>query len=339
MSVKAIDIHTHGIGGYDTRTTVTEDILEIARIQGSHGVSAILPTIYSGPINEMRKNMAAVKEAMDRQKVGCACHGRTSGGLRVAGQGDSSHVQSTPDSIRGSGRPTSHIFGLHLEGPFLNPLRCGALDPASFLSPTPDNLSRLIEGFEDIVQIITLAPELDGAARLIKTATDKGITVSMGHSDATYAEAEAGFHAGAKGITHIFNAMRPFRHREPGIAGFGLMNRHVYVEMIADPFHLHPETVKLIYAVKDPSKIVIVSDSVRETGVKIGSRKPEGRKERKRSGQKSDAALDMRNSQGILQGGSMTVSRAAERLIQLGIDEDLVLPCIISNPASYLNRK
>ena len=66
-----------------------------------------------------------------------------------------------------------------------------------------------------------------------------GIVVSMGHSNATYSEAEAGFQAGAKSITHLFNAMRPFHHREPGIAGFGLMNRHIYVEVIADPFHLH----------------------------------------------------------------------------------------------------
>jgi N-acetylglucosamine-6-phosphate deacetylase len=113
--------------------------------------------------------------------------------------------------------------------------------------------------------------------------------------------------------------MRGFHHREPGIAGFGLMNRHIYVEVIADPFHLHTEAIKLIFALKDPEKIIIVSDSVKKTG-------------------KADASLDMTDSQGTLQGGSMTITEAAERLIQLGIEEDLVMSCITSNPASYLDR-
>ena len=249
--MRTIDIHTHGIGDYDTRTTLAEDILEIARIQGSHGVSEILPTIYSGPINEMRKNMAAVKEAMERQIADFGMRN----GLIPTKEGHAEWDFQIPTPETAGLENSSQILGVHLEGPFLNPLRCGALDSASFLDPTLDNLSRLIEGFGDIVKIITLAPELDGATRLIKAVTDKGITVSMGHSDATYLEAEAGFHAGAKGITHIFNAMCPFHHREPGIAGFGLMNRHVYVEMIADPFHLYLETIKLIFAVKDPRRL------------------------------------------------------------------------------------
>jgi N-acetylglucosamine-6-phosphate deacetylase len=334
MALNRIDIHTHGIGGYDTRTTFAVDILEIARLQGSIGVSEILPTIYPGPIEEMRQNMAAVKEATERQV--------TSYRLQVTGlkhkirRDEPSHVQVTPGSVGGSERPTSHILGVHLEGPFLNPSRCGALDPASFLVPTADNLNRLIEGFEDIVKIITLAPELEGATRLIKRLTDKGIVVSMGHSDATYAEAEAGFNVGARGITHIFNAMRPLHHREPGIAGFALTNKYVYVEVIADPFHLHPETIKLIFSVKDSTKIIIVSDSVKEThSLSIGHR-AEGIGQKRQGGQKAEAMPDMKDSKGRLQGGSMAINDAAERLIQSGIEKTLVMPCITSNPASYL---
>ena len=301
--MKIIDIHTHGIGGYDTKTTLTRDILEIARIQGSRGVSEILPTIYPGPLDEMRQNIAAVREAWRSQAAGSWSP--------AAGLDSATEVPSNKPA---------RILGVHLEGPFLNPLRCGALDPTSFLNPALDTLNRLIEGFEDIVKIITLAPELDGATRLIRTTADKGIIVSMGHSDATFGEAEAGFQAGAKGITHIFNAMRPFHHREPGIAGFGLINKHVYIEVIADPFHLHPETIKMVFAVKDPAKIIIVSDSVKET----------------KSGQRADAMAGITDSKGVLKGGSMTVTEAAERLVQLGIDEDLLMSCITSNPSSYL---
>jgi len=309
--VRTIDIHTHGIEGYDTRTTSAEDILEIARIQGSQGVTAILPAIYSGPIDEMRRHMAVVKQAMAIQV----------------------DLMPSPSTIHYPPSTDSVVLGVHLEGPFLNPSRCGALDPASFLNPTPDdNLSRLIEGFEDMVRIITVAPELDGAIRLIKAASDLGITVSMGHSDATFAEAEAGFHAGAKGITHIFNAMRPFHHREPGIAGFGLINKDVYVEVIADPFHLHPETIKLIFAMKDPQKIVVVSDSVKETPKSARFNPALGGTIENR---KSATAKMITDSQGTLQGGSMTITEAADRLIGLGIEKDRVLRCVSSNPASY----
>jgi N-acetylglucosamine-6-phosphate deacetylase len=316
--MKTIDIHTHGIGGFDTRTTAAEDILQIARLHSGCGVSTILPTIYSAPIAEMQENMAAAKEAMEVQVTGYK--------LQVTG------------STSGTDTSSARILGVHLEGPFLNPTRCGALDQASLLSPTPDNLKRLIQGFEDLVKIITLAPELEGATRLIKAIADMGIIVSMGHSDATYTEAEAGFHAGAKGITHIFNAMRSIHHREPGIAGFGLMNSHIYVEVIADPFHLHPETIKLIFANKDPGRIIIVSDSVKETGVKIGEHGRENRGRGKRSGQRTDASHGIRDSRGILRGGSMAIAESARRLLQSGIEEDLIMPCITSNPSSYLGR-
>src|SRR4030043_1406372 len=165
----------------------------------------------------------------------------------------------------------SRIIGGHLEGPFLNPSRCGSLNAASFIDPTEYKFKELIEGFEDIVKIITIAPEINGAIRLIKKMSDKGIIVSMGHSDATYAEAEAGFNAGAMGITHIFNAMRGFHHREPGLAGFGLLNQDIYIEVIADTYHLHPKTLELIFKTKNHNRIIIISDTVKE------SKKEEGR--------------------------------------------------------------
>ncbi|MBI3592375.1 MAG: amidohydrolase family protein, partial [Nitrospirae bacterium] len=218
--MKIIDIHTHGIGGYDTRTTDFDHILKIAEIQSSHGVSEIIPTIYPATIKVMSENMEVVRKAMDIQKS--------------AGRSQE-----------------AKIIGLHLEGPFLNFSKCGALNAMTFLEPTEYSLQELIEGFEDIIKIITVAPEMEGATKLIKKISDMGIIASMGHSDATYAEAEAGFNAGAKGITHIFNAMRGFHHREPGLAGFGLMNKDVYIEVIADPFHLHHKTLELIFKTKN----------------------------------------------------------------------------------------
>lgn len=286
VEMKAIDIHIHGIGGFETRTTAPEDVLRIAEIEGAGGVSAILPTIYPAGIDEMRSNMEAVKRAM---------------ALQVPGSG------------------AAEILGVNLEGPFLNPSFAGALDPGAFLPPAEHTLREIAEGFEDVIRVVTIAPEMDGALRLVRLLADKGVAVSLGHTNATMREAEAAYRQGARGVTHLFNAMRPFHHREPGIAGFGLLNSDIYVELIGDPFHLHPGAFDLVFRVKDPSRIIIVSDSVKEA--------PDG-------GQPAGEGL--KNGAGTLLGGSMTVAAAAGRLVEAGYDGSMIMNCISANPAKYL---
>lgn len=290
-----LDVHTHGIGGFDTRTESEEHILKIAEIQGSHGVSEIVLTVYPSSIVTMRENMRAIKAAMKIQGSG------------VRGQGPAS----------GSSRGEAKIIGIHLEGPFLNPSKCGALDAGSFLKPDNDNFKKLIEGFDDVVRIITIAPELDRAVDIIKEISGRGIIASMGHSDATYTEAEAGFHAGARCITHIFNAMRGIHHREPGLAGFGLMNQDIYIEVIADPFHINRELIDFIFSVKNHEKIIIISDSVKSADML----------------HPSDG---IRNKDNRLLGGSMTIIEAAEHLIETGLERAIVLKAISDNPGEYL---
>lgn len=287
--MRIIDIHTHGIGGYDTQTTRIDHILKIAEIQGFHGVSEILLTIYPASIEIMRENLETVRKAMEKQLSAV------------------------------SAQPSAKIIGLHLEGPFLNPSKCGALNRRSLILPTEQNFEKLIEGFEDVVKIITVAPEMKGAVRLIRKIAGRGIIVSMGHSDATYAEAEAGFHAGARGITHIFNAMRGFHHRDPGIAEFGLLHPDIFIEVIADPYHLHPKTLELIFKLKDPQKIIIVSDTVKKT---------------KTSGRSKKGIFD---TSGRLLGGSMTITESARRLMKMGYNKGDIMKCITKNPRMYLN--
>ncbi|MCC6545113.1 MAG: hypothetical protein IT392_11575 [Nitrospirae bacterium] len=297
--MKTIDIHTHGIGGFDTRTSNPEDIIRMAEIQESLGVTAIIPAIYPDTIEIMRENIMAVKMAMEvqrsREAAGSAgLHGRTK---------------------------YAAILGVHLEGPFLNSAKCGALISTSFIEPTESNLRHLIAGYEDMIKIITIAPELNGAVKLIRKISDMGIIASMGHSDATFSEAEQGFNAGAKGITHIFNAMRGFHHREPGIAGFGLLNKDVFIEVIADPHHLNVKTLELIFRIKNPDKIVIISDSVKWTEM---------------SGDGTGRGAI--NDAGTLQGGSMGITESSRRLIKHGFDEEIVKTLITANPLKYLSR-
>lgn len=283
--MKTIDVHTHGIGGFDTTAVSENDILQVAEIHGSHGVSEIIPAVFPSTIGVMRENMQTIKDAMSLQER--------------------------------EGRAGAKIAGIHLEGPFLNPARCGALNPNAFIGPDVSVMKELVEGFEDVVRIMTVSPELDGAPAFIKIISGMGIVASMGHSDATYSEAEEGFNAGARGITHIFNAMRGIHHREPGIAGFGLMNRDVYIEVIADSFHLDPKLINFIFSSKDPEKIIIISDSVKET--KTGA-----------------IAEGIMNGEGRLMGGSLTVTESAERLIKAGIDKKTVMKAISENPEKYL---
>ncbi len=288
--MKIIDIHTHGIAGIDTNTDSEENILRIAEIKGQHGITEIIPTIYPSTIKTMRENMEVIKKAMERQKS------REVGPLA---------------------KHEAKIIGIHLEGPFLNPVKCGSLEPGSFLRPNEFNLIKLIEGYEDVIKIITIAPELEKAPSVIKYMSDIGIIASMGHSNATYVEAERGFHHGARGITHIFNAMRGIHHREPGIAGFALMNKEVYVEVVADPFHLGPQVIEFIFSAKNSDRIIIVSDTVKGAKVMSG---PNG----------------ITDENEKLQGGSMTIKESAERLIEMGLDEEIVIRSISANPERYL---
>ncbi len=274
-----IDIHVHGAENYDTRTRRQDDILHIADIHGGRGTAAFLPTIYPGALEAMRENMEAVRRAMNAQRAGAT------------------------------------VLGVHIEGPFLNSERAGGLDKKNFADPSVEALTRLVEDFEDIVKIVTIAPELPGALRVIEACREKGFLVNMGHSDATFEQAEEGKRAGATGITHMFNAMRGFHHREPGIAGFGLMDEDVYVEVIADMAHLHTQSLKMLLDMKPLDKIILVSDSIKGLGWGSGP---------------------IRGAGGILLGSGITLSDAVKNLIALGVSQQHALQFASDNPAAYL---
>lgn len=275
-----IDLHIHGVGKFDTRTDDPSHISNIAEIHGRAGTGAILPTIYPAYPAEMRKNMEAVRKAMER-------------------------VVSCDQSAR--------ILGVHLEGPFLNPARCGALDKGYFIKPALSSFMELISGFEDIVKIMTIAPEIPGALNIIARCREMGIRVNMGHSEATYEEAINGKKAGATGITHLFNAMRPFHQREPGLVGLGLIDEDLYIEVIADGFHLHPATIELIFNRKRPDRIILVSDSVRDV-----------------------KGMHPSVKNGILAGSGVTLRDSCRVLREIGVPEAEIIDAAINNPGRYL---
>ena len=167
---------------------------------------------------------------------------------------------------RNGGGP--RILGAHLEGPFIAPGRLGTHPEAARRDPDPDLLERLLAAGP--VSHVTLAPELPGALELIELLCGRGVTVSCGHSDATAAEAREAFAHGAKTVTHIFNAMRPFLAREPGLAGAALVASDVTVQVILDGVHLADDTARLVWQAAG-GRVALVTDAIAAAGAGDGS--------------------------------------------------------------------
>jgi len=198
------------------------------------------------------------------------------------------------------------ILGVHLEGPFLSPERLGIHPAAARRDPDLELLERLEAG---PVRLVTLAPELPGAHDLIRRLLARDIAVSLGHSDATAEEANAAFELGVRAVTHLFNAMRPFHHRDPGIVGAALAHPDVVVQVILDGAHLAPETAKLVWRAA-AGRVALVTDYTTA---------PEGR-----------------TSDGSLAGGTATMIEAVRNLHALGASLEDAVAAATEVPARVL---
>jgi N-acetylglucosamine-6-phosphate deacetylase len=225
-----IDVHVHGGGGTSFTEGTADDARKAAEFHRGHGTTTMLASLVTAPLAELEARAAMLAELAD-------------------------------DGI---------IAGLHLEGPFLSPARRGAQDPRHMLAPDVAAFERLLAAARGHLKIITLAPELPGAARVIKAATRAGVTVAVGHTDATADVTLAAIDAGATHATHLFNGMRPLHHREPGAVGALLDRDEVTCEVIADGVHLHDITIRLAARVKGPGRLVLVSDATAAAGMPDG---------------------------------------------------------------------
>ncbi len=166
------------------------------------------------------------------------------------------------------------LLGIHLEGPYVSPSKRGALAAAYLRLPDRDEFRRLVAGFEDRVRIVTLAPELPGAADLLDAVHDIGAIPAIGHSEATYEQALAAIESGARHITHWGNAMSGLHHRAPGVVGAALFDPRVTIELIADGVHVHPSVIRFVVedlaARKQLGRLSLVSDAIRAAGLPDG---------------------------------------------------------------------
>ncbi|MDD4868331.1 MAG: N-acetylglucosamine-6-phosphate deacetylase [Mycobacterium sp.] len=158
------------------------------------------------------------------------------------------------------------VAGIHLEGPWLSPARCGAHDPARMRDPDPGEIDAVLAAGGGAVRMVTLAPERPGSAAAIRRLVDADVVVAVGHTDADYEQTREAVALGARVGTHLFNAMPPLRHRDPGAALALLQDPRVTVELIADGVHVHPAVVRAVVGAAGPARVALVTDAVAAAG-------------------------------------------------------------------------
>jgi N-acetylglucosamine-6-phosphate deacetylase len=224
-----VDLQVNGAYGLDF-TTDGGSVAEVAARLPETGVTSFLPTLITSPFEDYSEQVGNVRRA----------------------------------SLDATG---AKVLGIHLEGPYLNPVKCGAHNPALLRTVDVDEIVRWAGG--DMIRIVTLAPELPGALEAVRRLRHRGIVVSAGHSNATFDEALAGLHAGITWGTHLFNAMSALGHREPGLSGALLASR-VPCGLIADGIHVHPAMVKLAFQIKGADGLTLVTDAMAAMGMPPG---------------------------------------------------------------------
>ena len=229
-----VDVHFHGCVGEDFSDATPDGLQKIADFELSQGVTYICPTGMTLPEDQLTA------------------------------------ICKTTAAHRAKNPGGAEVVGAHLEGPFLSMAKKGAQNGDYLHAPDAEMLKRLQEAAGGSVRLVTLAPEEPGSVEFIKAAKDMGIHVSLGHTVANYDTARAAFEAGADHATHLYNAMPPLAHRDPGIIGAAYEFPHVKPELICDGIHIHPAVVRLTFGLFGKERMIIISDSLRATGMPDG---------------------------------------------------------------------
>jgi len=270
-----VDLHVHGAAGADATDGTDESLQILCRAHGVCGTAALCPTLLTSPPETLLSALEVIRGATGSRP----------------GQG-------------------ARVLGAHLEGPFLSPRRAGAQPAEHLRAPDRRLMEELLAAADGTLRIVTLAPELPGALDLVELLVERGVTVSIGHSDATWDEARAAIERGARLAAHTFNAMRPLHHREAGVVGAVLLADEVTTEVIADGVHVSTPMLQLLWRLKGAlDRLCLVTDCTAALdapagGARLGDRSVEVR----------DGAV--RLPDGTLAGSSLTMERAVMQLAQ-----------------------
>jgi len=226
-----VDMHVHGGGGATYTSGEVDEARTAAAFHRSHGTTTTMASLVTAGVDDLERFVRALAPLVDE---GVVC-------------------------------------GLHLEGPYLSPSHAGAHDPALLRTPDTAELDRLLDAAGGTVRMVTVAPELPGGMDLVRQTVDAGAVAAIGHTDATYEQARAAFDLGARVATHLYNAMRPLHHRDPGPVAAALEDDRVTVELINDGVHLHDAVAALAFRVAGPARTALITDAMAAAGMPDGA--------------------------------------------------------------------
>lgn len=295
-----IDLHFHGCMGYDVCDGTKEAIDEIAKYEASVGVTAICPATMTLPVDELNDILTTAaeykKEQENEKKVDRA-----------------------------------DLIGLNMEGPFISPVKKGAQDARNILPCDKEIAKGFLKASDGLVKFIGVAPEeSDFTAEFIREM-EKEVIVSLAHTNANFDSADEAFKAGAKHAVHLYNAMTGFTHRDPGVVGAVCENQHVTAELICDGIHIHPAAVRTTFSMLGNDRIILISDSMRATGMTDGIYTLGGL-DVKVEGNRATLVLD-----GAIAGSVTNLMECMKTAVQkMEIPLEVAVACATKNPAKCL---
>ncbi|MFB4194677.1 N-acetylglucosamine-6-phosphate deacetylase [Streptomyces carpaticus] len=285
-----IDIHVHGGGGASFSAGTAEEALTAIDTHRRHGTTTLLASTVTGTLDDLARQAAALSELVE--------------------QGD--------------------LAGLHFEGPFIAPGRCGAHDPALLRAPEPGAVRRLLDAARGTARMMTLAPELPGGIEAVRLLTERGAIAAVGHTDAPYDTVRAAVEAGARAATHLFNAMPALGHRAPGPVAALLEDERVTIELINDGTHLHPAALRLALRAAGPDRVAFITDAMGAAGMGDGSY-PLGPLRVEVTGGVA------RLPEGTIAGSTLTLDRALRRAVTVdGLPVEDAVRALSTTPARLL---
>jgi N-acetylglucosamine-6-phosphate deacetylase len=285
-----VDLHVHGGGGKSLTVADADEALGALALHRSHGTTTSLASLLTNPVDDIVRGAEVLADLAD----------------------------------------DGHIAGIHLEGPFLSHIRCGAQDPSYLLTPDPAALDAMLTAARGHVRVVTVAPELPGAIDLIKRVVDAGAVAAIGHTDATYDQTLEGLDAGARLATHLFNGMRGVHHREPGPASALLEHPETVVEIVADGVHLHDAITRLVFNHCGPGRVAMITDAMAAAGAEDGIY-PLG-----------PQMVHVQNGVALLEGthaiagSTLTMDSALRRVVNAGVPIEDAVTSLASTPARVL---
>ena len=282
-----VDIHSHGAAGEDFSDGNPEGLKKILQYEKRCGITSYCPTSMTFPKERLRQIFASIKGA------------QTEEGAKVV--------------------------GINMEGPFLDPAKKGAHVEKWIAAPDVAFVRELNQEVDGLVRLVTLAPNMEGAEEFIKEMHEE-VCISLGHTAADYDCASGAMKLGAHHVTHLYNAMQPFGHRAPGLIGAAMDDPECMVELICDGYHIHPSTIRAAFRLFGPERVILISDSMRATGMENGTYELGGQevtvKDRK-------AVL----KDGTLAGSATNLYGCMCKAIEFGIPLEQAIMAATANPA------